>query len=301
VISVLLPVHNEEANLHRTLESVLCQTCRDFELIIVDDGSTDGTRAVLERYSRRDSRVRVLSQSKTGISAALNRGLDAAWGSSVARIDAGDVAMPNWLESQQRELQRRGEVDVMFGRIVLVDPLDEPFYVFPLTLPRNTTAAVMRDKSYPHPFVLCRTESLRKLGGYPRKDGIEDHLLWNRVARSGGRLAVNPRIVGIQVRTDAHNEIVESRLSRRYSSLPQRSYERMLLRAYMERRVIYRSNWSESVTSRLSELMKRHPLAAAVSLLRAAVMALAARMMIVLCRRRVKEALHEARSLPRFG
>ncbi len=99
-VSVVIPVHNGEKYLAQAIESVLAQTFRDFELLIVDDGSTDGSRAIMDRCARRDARIRILSQANRGVSAAGNLGFEEARGEWVARLDADDVFLPDKLERQ---------------------------------------------------------------------------------------------------------------------------------------------------------------------------------------------------------
>src|SRR5438270_5801548 len=97
-VSVGLPVHNGMRFLREALESVLRQTLGDFELLVVDDGSTDDTPEVLA--SVRDGRLRVLRQEHEGLVAALNRGADEARAPYLARMDADDVSLPRRLERQ---------------------------------------------------------------------------------------------------------------------------------------------------------------------------------------------------------
>ena len=90
-LSVIIPCYNARDYLADCLESVLSQGMSDFEVILIDDGSTDGTLAEAERFARRDARVRVLSQANAGVSAARNAGLDAARGEWVTFVDADDL------------------------------------------------------------------------------------------------------------------------------------------------------------------------------------------------------------------
>lgn len=100
-VSVIMPVYNGMPYLPLALDSILQQTFRDLELIVIDDGSTDATSEVLSAYAARDRRVRVLTLPQNrGIIAALNRGLDAARGEFIARMDADDVALPQRFERQ---------------------------------------------------------------------------------------------------------------------------------------------------------------------------------------------------------
>ena len=100
-VSVILPVYNGERDLAQAIESILAQTFADFELIIVDDGSTDNTASILEQYAARDQRIRVLRNSvNRGIGPTLNRGIESARGEFIARQDADDWSIPGRLALQ---------------------------------------------------------------------------------------------------------------------------------------------------------------------------------------------------------
>ena len=92
-LSVIIPVYNAEPYLRRCLDSVLTQSCRDLEVICVDDGSTDGSAALCDAYAAADPRLRVIRQENLSAGAARNRGLAAATGEFVHFLDADD-----WLE-----------------------------------------------------------------------------------------------------------------------------------------------------------------------------------------------------------
>src|SRR4051794_13197703 len=104
-VSVVVPTYNQPRLLSETLDGVLAQTFADFEVVVVDDGSTDDTPAVLARYAGRDGRVRVVRQPNAGIGAARNRGLDEARGRYVAPLDHDDLWMPGKLAAQVAFMQ----------------------------------------------------------------------------------------------------------------------------------------------------------------------------------------------------
>ena len=115
-VSVVVPAYNREGTLPRTLDSVLAQTFEDFEVLVVDDGSADGTAAVAEAYAGRDDRVRLLRQPKNaGVSAARNRGLREARGEFVAFLDSDDEWLPEKLARQvERFRQVPDDVGVVY-------------------------------------------------------------------------------------------------------------------------------------------------------------------------------------------
>ena len=107
-VSVLMTAFNTQRYLRAAVDSVLAQTMRDIELVVVDDGSTDQTPEILERYAAADRRVRVVHRENGGISAAANAGLEACRGTYVARLDSDDIAKPHRVESQLAYLKEHG-------------------------------------------------------------------------------------------------------------------------------------------------------------------------------------------------
>lgn len=110
-ISVIVPTYNAGEYLKFCLDSILAQTHRDLEILLVDDGSTDGSGAVCDGYAKMDGRVRVIHQENRGPSAARNRGLDAATGAYIAFVDADDVLAPNMLEALLQAI-REGDMAI---------------------------------------------------------------------------------------------------------------------------------------------------------------------------------------------
>ena len=99
MISIVIPAYNAAATVGRCLDSLLAQTYRDFELIVVDDGSTDSTAQIISAYAERDSRIRLIGQENAGVSAARNVGLDAARGDLIGFTDSDDAISPEFLEA----------------------------------------------------------------------------------------------------------------------------------------------------------------------------------------------------------
>src|SRR3954469_22016354 len=114
-ISVIMPAFDAAAYLHVAVESVLAQTFSDLELLIVDDGSTDGTVAVAERYAARDGRVRVLRQANAGPGPARNTGFRAPTGDIFAFLDSDDEWDETFLAAQLAVLSARPDIDVVIG------------------------------------------------------------------------------------------------------------------------------------------------------------------------------------------
>jgi glycosyltransferase involved in cell wall biosynthesis len=131
--SVITPVFNGGKYLARSIRSVLAQTLPDFELIVVDDGSTDD--AVREAASCEDSRLRILTQANSGAPNALNYGISVARGEYIALLDADDIWAPNKLQVQFDCFQKHPEADMAFTGLTYIDPDDQP-----MGLPRREAA-----------------------------------------------------------------------------------------------------------------------------------------------------------------
>jgi glycosyltransferase involved in cell wall biosynthesis len=198
LISVLMPVYNAGAYLAQAVESVLSQTYRRFELIAVNDGSTDGSLGVLRQYAERDGRVRLVSRPNTGYSVALNEALGLAEGSLLARMDADDVAAPERLERQAAYLAAHPDCVAVGCRVLLVDGAGEPL-IEPVVETDHEGISRELFKGHggviPHPGLMARASAVRALGGY-RVDfePAEDLDLYLRLAEVG-RLANLPEIL----------------------------------------------------------------------------------------------------------
>ena len=97
--SIIIPIYNAELTLKRCLDSILAQTYSNFELILVDDGSTDHSPAIIDEYATRDPRMIAIHKQNGGVSSARNAGLEVASGYYIAFVDADDEVRPNWLKT----------------------------------------------------------------------------------------------------------------------------------------------------------------------------------------------------------
>jgi len=190
-ISVILPVRDAALFLEESLLSLRAQTLADHEIVAIDDGSTDESPALLQKFAAGDPRITVLR--RTGdLVAALNAGLRAARAPLIARMDADDVAHAERLERQARRLDEDARVDLVGCRVV-VDPsagagmrayvewsnglLDHDQIVRDLFV----------ESPLVHPTLMMRASALRALGGWRAFDGPEDYDLWLRAHAAGLR------------------------------------------------------------------------------------------------------------------
>jgi len=186
-VSVVMAVYNGERFLRAAVESVLVQTLTDFELIVVDDGSTDSTPEILTSYAAVDPRVAVLRQSNQGEAVSLNRAIARARAPLIARLDADDVALPRRLECQFAYLANNPAVATVGGAVTYIDENDRAFseVIYPL-YDREIRAALEVTTPFVHSAVMFRKSTFLRAGGY-RASFVpaEDVDLWLRMGEHG--------------------------------------------------------------------------------------------------------------------
>ena len=186
-ISVAMSVYNGERFLAEAIESVLAQTFTDFEFLALDDGSTDGTRAILSHYAARDSRLRPIVRGNKGLIVSLNQLLDEARAPLIARMDADDICLPERFARQHAFLMANPDYGVVVCRC---EDIDEHGNFWPVNAPPHPEthegfiAAVAAEQLLLcHPAVMFRRDVVQAVGGYHAAFAhCEDLDLWLRLA-----------------------------------------------------------------------------------------------------------------------
>jgi glycosyltransferase involved in cell wall biosynthesis len=191
-ISVLLPVHNAGHFLETAVRSLLDQSFRDFEIIAIDDGSTDGSGALLDRMAAADPRLRPFHRENRGVPATLNEAIGLAGGALLARMDADDVSRPDRLALQQARFAAEPGLVALGGQPLLIDPQGRALCTVHMPLDHDSIDArhlLGRDMGICHPSVMIRRSAMEAIGGYdPSFRSAQDYDLWLRLAEVG-RLA----------------------------------------------------------------------------------------------------------------
>jgi len=184
-VSVLTSVYNGEDHVEECINSILDQTFTDFEYIVLNDGSTDQTRSILERYS--DPRLRIIHQENMGIPNSLNKGVSLCRSDLIAHLDADDYVQSSWLDRQVEFM--RQNADVVFCGARFEELFNGKLY--PQGYPFVEDDSVIRKNlcfmnSIPHSFTIFRKSSFLKAGGYdPNLVIAHDYDLWVRLLEEG--------------------------------------------------------------------------------------------------------------------
>ncbi len=185
-VTVLMPVHNGGRFLTEAIDSILGQTFKDFEFVVVDDASTDDTAKVLAGVD--DPRMVVLANdSQSGVAASLNRGIDAARGDLIARMDADDVADPRRLEHQVAFMADHPDVVLCGTEAQRIDA--DGLHLQSIKRLHSDIEIrwhLLTANPFIHPSVVFRTETIRRIGGYdPALQCAQDYDLWCRLSMEG--------------------------------------------------------------------------------------------------------------------
>jgi glycosyltransferase involved in cell wall biosynthesis len=192
LVSVILPVRNAERYVGQAMESILRQTYGDFEIIAIDDGSTDHSLEILKKYASSDKRMNIVSRENRGLVASLNQGLKAARGQWIARMDADDIALPQRFERQLQRLEHTG-ADIC-GSWVKLFGADRRVIKHPQT-DEAIKMKMIFCAPFTHPAVMMKTEMVRQLGYDKDWETCEDYDLWERATRAGWKMINIPEIL----------------------------------------------------------------------------------------------------------
>ena len=198
-VSVIMPVYNGERFIAEAVGSVLANSFTDFELVVLDDGSTDGSADAAARAARGDGRVQIVRCAHAGIGATRNAGLELARGEFIANLDSDDAMFPNRLAKQVAYLDRHAECVAVSARSVVVDDESRPIGMVGRYFTHQDIDRFLLDGhggAIGGDSAMLRRDAVRSVGGYAARLAStgEDHDLWLRLAEIG-RLACPPWVL----------------------------------------------------------------------------------------------------------
>jgi len=195
-ISVIMPIYNCDKYLEEALVSIIIQTYKDFEVIAINDGSTDSSLEILEKYAKFDNRIKIISQKNSGIVNALNNGIKIAKGEYIARMDGDDVSFSNRFADQVKVLDKNLEAVLVAGDFEIINEKSEYIYR-EVVVPDDDfiQRAFYLRNAIAHGSVMFRKSIVEKIGLYSSTCGpTEDMELWMRLTKVGKFLATGTSV-----------------------------------------------------------------------------------------------------------
>lgn len=187
-IDVLIPLYNGAATIESAIGSIQAQTFRDIRILIVNDGSTDGSGAIVAKMAETDDRIHLIEQANAGIVDALNAGLAQSTAEFVARHDADDLAMPERFDKQMDWFARHPKCNAVSGAIIHIDERGReisPITIIPSPDQADPTLYPQREPYLAHPFLMVRRAAVVAVGGYRHVYHAEDTDLYWRMQEVG--------------------------------------------------------------------------------------------------------------------
>ncbi len=198
-ITVMMPCFNAEDFISDAIQSVLCQTFSDFELLIINDGSTDHTIELVKSFD--DKRIKILEQENQGVAVALNYGLEYARASYIARFDADDICFADRLKKQYEFMRSNPDCIVVGSGAEYVD--NSGNYIF-THLPLVNTQEEIQQLPYNicpfiHASVMYKKDLIKKVGYNVNAHSFEDHLLWLQIRHFGKMYNISEPLINVRL------------------------------------------------------------------------------------------------------
>lgn len=191
-VSIVLPFRNEERFLDESLRSILQQSFSDWELIAIDDHSTDQSVAILQSAAAVDARIRLVSNPERGLVPALNHGISVASARLIARMDADDLMTPDRLEVQTRAMENHPRAALVASRVrifprhaIRTGYLEYERWQNGIISPDDVALEIFNESPFAHPSVMFRRDIFEEIGGYHDGPFPEDYELWLRMHERG--------------------------------------------------------------------------------------------------------------------
>ena len=201
-ISILMPSYNSEKFISKSIESIINQSISNYEFIIVDDGSDDGTREIINKYIKSNNKIRLLSKSNSGLTDTLNYGLKNCSGEWVARLDSDDLSLVDRLKKQLLFAESNKKIGLVGSDAIFIDQYDKYLYRYSYPAKHKDLKCnlIGCKKFFPHSSAFFNRELVDSLGGYRIRAGIsEDWDLWLRIAQKSQIRNINCPLIKIRL------------------------------------------------------------------------------------------------------
>lgn len=271
-VSVVIPTYNRQAYIRRALDSVLAQTFTDYEVVVVDDGSTDDTKGVLKDY---EGRIKCVHQANGGIASARNRGIAESSAPYIAFLDSDDWWGPQKLEHQVRVLDEHPNVGIVYGRMPIVNERGQTIGQKPAGVSgRNFQELIEVWGDLPTSTVMTRRACFEQAGNFD--SGVipmEDIDMWLRISRHYDLYEIEGEPLAFYFRHDSQVTTspirvyeglvnIYTKILNSYTDIPvERMVKRIAENQYTLSRVYYREKMYGKSLQHVKAALARYPLA----------------------------------------
>ena len=222
-VSVVMSVYNSEKYLREAIDSILNQTFKNFEFIIINDGSTDRSLEIIQSYN--DDRIRFINQENTGLAKALNNGIAIARSDYIARMDADDIAYPERIQKQYKFLLNNPEYIIVGSNANIIDMEGNFVHHSNLPIKNEEMKGKLPETRFIHPSVMFRKDSFYKAGKYPEYMlKAQDYVLFNRMAKYGKFANIREKLLQYRIVPTA-NSTRDSKISERFNKILSKAIE----------------------------------------------------------------------------
>ncbi len=193
-ISILMPAYNSEKFISRSIESIINQSYKNYEIVIVDDGSSDATKEIINMHKQNNNKIKLICKSNSGLIETLNFGLKKCKGEWIARLDSDDLSRFDRLEKQLLVAESKRNIGLIGSDAIFIDSFDNNLYSYsyPSTHKELTNNLLSCKNFFPHSSAFFNRELVDSLGGYRIRAGIcEDWDLWIRIAQKNQIMNIN--------------------------------------------------------------------------------------------------------------
>lgn len=186
LVSIITATYNDETYIESSIRSVLSQDFTDFEYLIINDGSSDGTKKIIERLQKEDNRIRIINQKNQGLVASLNRGLKEAKGKYIARIDGDDEWLPHKLKTQVEALEANDRLVLIGGGAEIINQDSVPTgFILNVARDEDIRLGLCLFNQFNHSSVVYRRQVALDAGLYPNTCPAEDYDLFSKFTAYG--------------------------------------------------------------------------------------------------------------------
>jgi glycosyltransferase involved in cell wall biosynthesis len=269
-VSVVIPTYNRERLIARAVESVLAQTFKDYEIILIDDGSTDQTKEILRSF---EGRIRYIYQTNAGISGARNRGIQESSGEYIAFLDSDDTWLPEKLAEQVRILDTRPEIGIVYARMPIINEAGKQIGLKPQAESgKNFDELIRLWGDLPTSTVMVRKACFEKAGLFDTTlPPMEDIDMWIRISRFYGLYEIEGKTLALyhyhddqitKKRAKAYEALIKlyKKILRNYKNIPVGlMHKRIATEQYVLSRLYYNEGFLKNSLKNLLLTLIRFP------------------------------------------